>query len=83
MDSALGILDLDGNVRADIDSRGELSRLTTEHLTFLTNSSIALTDSSFKLLSAQSNVSGSGLHIDLIKEVYTIKSKVRVTHEPL
>ena len=51
MDSALGILDLDGNVRADIDSRGELSRLTTEHLTFLTNSSIALTDSSFKLLS--------------------------------
>jgi LPS export ABC transporter protein LptC len=83
MDSTLGILDLDGNVRADIDSRGKLARLTTEHLTFLTDSSVALTDSSFELLSAQSNVSGSGLHIDLIKEVYTIKSKVRVTHEPL
>jgi LPS export ABC transporter protein LptC len=83
LDSALGMLDLDGNVRADINSRGELARLTTEHLTYFIDTNIALTDSSFKLLAPQNNVSGSGLHIDLIKEIFTIKSKVRVTHEPI
>jgi LPS export ABC transporter protein LptC len=83
LNSASGVLDLDGNVRADINSQGNLAQLTTEHLTFYTDTNIALTDSSFKLLEPQSTVTGTGLHIDLIKEVFTIKSKVRVIHEPM
>ena len=83
LDSALGKLDLDGNVSADINSRGELAQLTTEHLTYFTDSNIATTESAFRLLAPQSNVSGSGLHIDLLKEIFIIKSKVRVTHEPI
>jgi len=83
LNGALGILDLDGNVRADINTRGNLALLTSEHLTYLIDSSIAKTDSSFKLLSPQSKMSGSGLHIDLQKEIITIKSNVRVIHEPI
>jgi len=83
LNSALGLLDLDGNVRADINSRGDLSVLSTEHLTYLIDSNIAKTDSSFKLLAPQSNISGTGLRVDLLKETFIIKSKVRVTHEPI
>ena len=83
LNSSLGLLDLDGNVRADINSRGDLAVLTTERLTYLIDSNIAKTDSSFKLLAPQSNISGSGLYIDLLKETFIIKSKVRVTHEPI
>ncbi len=83
LNSATGKLDLDGNVHADINNRGELAQLTTEHLTYFTDSNIALTDSSFKLLTPQSKVSGTGLHIDLIKGVFIIKSKVRAIHEPI
>ena len=83
LDSKIGVLNLDGNVRADINSGDDLAQLTTEHLTFFTETNIAQTESSFKLLAPQSNVSGSGLHIDLIKEIFTIKSNVRVIHEPI
>jgi LPS export ABC transporter protein LptC len=69
------------NVRADIYSRGDLAVLTTERLSYLIDSNIAKTDSAFKLLAPQSNISGSGLYIDLLKETFIIKSKVRVTHE--
>lgn len=83
LNSDLGILDLDGNVRADISSNGDLALLTTERLTYLIDSNIARTDSAFKLLGPQSKISGSGLQIDLKKETFIIKSKVRVTHEPI
>ncbi len=83
LNSDLGVLDLDGNVRADINSNGDLAVLTTERLTYLIDSNIAKTDSSFKLLSPQSDISGSGLHIDLNKETFIIKSNVRVIHEPI
>ena len=83
LDSSQGKLDLDGNVRADIDSDGNLAKLTTEHLTFYTDSNIAVTDSAFELLEPQSQISGTGFRIDLSEEVFTIKSKVRVIHEPL
>ena len=83
LDSSQGKLDLDGNVRADIDSDGNLAELTTEHLTFYTDSNIAVTDSEFELMEPQSHVSGTGFHIDLSEEVFTIKSNVRVVHEPL
>ena len=83
LNSDLGVLDLDGNVRADINSNGDLAVLTTERLTYLIDSNIAKTDSSFKLLSPHSDISGSGLHIDLNKETFIIKSNVRVIHEPI
>ncbi len=81
--SDLGRLDLAGNVRADINSNGDLSVLTTERLTYLIDTNIAKTESSFKLHAPQGTMSGTGLHVDLQKETFVIKSDVRVIHEPI
>ena len=83
LNSASGVLELDGNVRADINSRGGMDVLTTDQLTYLIDNNIAKTARSFKLLTPQSKISGTGLHIDLYRETFTIKSKVRVSHEPI
>jgi LPS export ABC transporter protein LptC len=83
LNSDLGVLDLAGNVRADINSKGDLSVLTTERLTYLIDADIAKTESSFKLDAPQGSMSGTGLHVDLRRETFLIKSDVRVIHEPI
>jgi LPS export ABC transporter protein LptC len=82
LDSASGKLDLDDNVRAEMTTAQGVSELTTEHLTFLIDSSVATTDQPFNLLTEQGKASGTGLKIDLINETFAIQSKVRVTHDP-
>jgi lipopolysaccharide export system protein LptC len=59
-----------------------VSELTTEHLAFLIDSSVATTDQPFDLLTNQGKASGTGLEIDLVNETFAIQSKVRVTHDP-
>jgi len=51
-------------------------------LTFLIDSSVAITDQPFNMLSERGKASGTGLRIDLVNETYAIQSKVRVTHDP-
>ena len=83
LNSAIGRLDLEGDVRAESNKNDGLGQLTTDRLTYFTDTNIATTESPFKLLTPQSVVTGSGFHVDLIKETFIIKSNVRVTHEPI
>ena len=82
LDSASGQLELQNNVLAEMTNAAGAATLTTERLTFLIDSSVAITDQPFNMLSERGKASGTGLRIDLVNETYAIQSKVRVTHDP-
>ena len=82
LDNANNQLNLHGNVRADITTDDGPALLTTEQLSYLIDSNIASTGQPFKLVTAQSDVAGTGLRADLSNETFVIQSKVRITHEP-
>jgi len=76
-------LDLDGNVLAHIELEESAAELTTEQLTYLTESNVATTEAAFKLITPTSKTSGVGLRANLIEETFAIQSKVKVTYEPM
>jgi len=82
LDNANKQLNLRGNVRAEITTEDGPALLTTEQLSYLIDSNIASTGQPFNLVTAQSDVAGTGLRADLNNETFVIQSKVKITHEP-
>ena len=76
-------LTLEGNVRATLYQESGRNTLTTPYLIYLVENRTAKTNSQFRLSSPQTIVTGKGLTADFGNTVYTIKSKVRATHEPI
>ena len=73
-------LSLNGDVVAFINGTSQQSTLTSNNLNYNSARMTLTTDGSFKLVSPELTLSGTGLNADLDKEVFRINSKVRATH---
>ena len=76
-------LNLDGNVQAFISGIKNQSVLTSARLNYDGERRFVTASDKFTLKMPNSVISGTGLMADLNKEIFTIKSKLISTHDPI